>query len=237
MRHFRLALTSALICVTVLGVVGATASTKCVYDEQTQTGRGCAENFKCSPSGFCEVAFTASEIVDVMAPAPKLPDGFAPAPIFSCDGSNGWGKVGNACLPTCETLATMWAEHLKKSKINPHKGDRDSTSYIMNKKNCDNRPNTFNGIGCAQGAIEKVYVPKNIGDQGLVCCGKFCAVRIGGKADPSPPDYSRIPLSTSEDSEVPAASVPPKPPSVRLGPPIDLYTGKPLPGEPSPMKK
>jgi hypothetical protein len=237
MRHIRLALTSALICFTGFGVVRATAATQCVYDHQTQTGQGCAENFKCSPLGVCEPAFTAAEIVDVMAPFPRLPVGFAPPPIFSCDGSNGWGKVGDACLPTCETLATMWAENLKKSKIDPNKGDRDRTSYIRNKKTCDDRPNTFNGIGCAQGPITAVYVPKNISDQGLVCCGKFCADSIGGRPDPSPPDYTKFLSPNLGDPEAPPVAAPPRSPPVRLGPPIDAETGRPLTMEPNPMKK
>lgn len=233
--HF-LAIVSAVNVLCFDVSISSAAPTECVYDAKTLTGKGCAENFKCSPSGRCETAFTVAEIEQAVAPAPELPKGFDPPPLFLCDGKNGWGMVNNKCLPTCEKLRDMWQEHLKINNIDPNK--RWATSYIELKLSCEYKPSTINLEGCMQGVISSVYKPKDLAQ--WKCCAKLC--KGDGPVDPAPPDYSKIPAPTLGDPSAPPSPGPeegPKNPSavptVKLGPPLNPVTGKPLPSGPDPM--
>lgn len=75
--HF-IAIVSAVNALCFDVSISSAAPTECVYDSKTLTGKGCAENFKCSPSGRCETAFTVAEIEQAVAPVPNLPKGYGP---------------------------------------------------------------------------------------------------------------------------------------------------------------
>ncbi|MEY4669574.1 MAG: hypothetical protein RL518_2273 [Pseudomonadota bacterium] len=218
------------------------AATKCVYNPKTLTGEGCPENYKCSPRGECEVAFTISEIKEAVAPAVNLPAGYSPPPLFTCDGTNGWGMVNGLCLPTCENLAQMWLAHLTSLNINPQKeANKNYHSYIENKASCPYKPIPDVLTGCVQGVIANVYTPPAL--KGKVCCAKFCTSPYGpSPADYPPVDYSKIPAPYLGDPAAPPVpapgAAPVKPgevPLVTLGPPLNPITGKPLPSGPDPF--
>lgn len=203
----------------------AHAAPTCTYNSATKTGTGCPENYKCSSRGVCEEAFTMAEIADAMK-SPPAPYEAPPATREKCKTKEGWGIVGNSCLPTCEIYEKLWRETLKPAQ-QTEPGYSGCNSYLMIKPagNCP--------VQNPLKLFDQKPIPAFGVRQGYVCCLKVCA------GDPSPYNYSTHILPLFSGSEEPERSGPKVgTPTYPDGRPLPSYTPPPRPFTgPAPKKK
>lgn len=215
-------LIATALCIGVVSQNAAAAPT-CTYNSTQKTGSGCPENFKCSPRGVCEEAFTMAEIADAMK-SPPAPYRAPPATEEECGKTVGWGIVEKSslppgqeeksCLPTCQTYETLWRKTINPAQ-RPEMGYSGCTSYIMLKPEnlC---PKQDPARQFSQYPIAAFGTPK-----GFVCCVKVCA------GDPTPYNYQSHILPPFGGNDQPESSGP------KLGAPR-YADGNPLPSAPAP---